>query len=128
MTAPDAHTSPRGLDAELAVKLGWHPINVLPHKPDREPDFWSPPSESGEALRHPPPFSSTWEWAGHFIEAMKELGWGVVFDTFKGSYWAAFGNLAGPPSAPIGQNRADTGPLAIARAALKALNGEDDGN
>lgn len=108
----------RELNTKVAKALGYRPINVLPHKPNRDPDFWAPPGDSAEATRHPPAFCTTWAGAGLVIEAMRERGLRCsCFGNWNGGYEVVFEDK----KCRVYPATADTAPLAICRAALVAL-------
>lgn len=111
------------LDRQLAVLLGYRPINVLHDtRPNREPDFWAPPGDSVEATRNPPEFSTTWGGAGLVVEAMREQGHFLIL-----AHLATSNEWRAQFSAPRGGIRvgiADTAPLAICRAAIAALGAQ----
>ena len=98
--------SPRDLDAAIAERLfGWKYIDGIPA------------------------YSTTWDGAGLVVEAMRERGWWVTI-RHCGNGPGKFGwfvDFTHEPTQYRGRRTdavADTAPLAIARAALAALDAD----
>ena len=84
VTAP---ASGRPLDAEIAERvMGLRPVNVLPHLPDRPPDFWCG-EESGGRL---PAYSTDIGAAWQVVEEMRRRGFCLVLEEhWTGDAWSA---------------------------------------
>lgn len=109
----------RELDALVAEKvMGWTHIPVGSH-PNLRSEAWT--NDNGASAVFTLPFYSqdiaaAWE----VVEQLKTLGWTCFLDNDDGQHDCEFARMGDQPFNAI-QERGETAPLAICRAALNAV-------
>ncbi len=124
----------RELDAAVGKALGWERFRNYPEFVNgiMHYDLWRRPEPANrqwgyEFARELPAYSATYEGMGLVIEAMHEKGWRYLmlkgFQAGNHRHYAAFDQQEWYDANPPWFAWADSLPTAVARAALKALEG-----